>query len=361
MTGMSLLPQRLKDRVRILASTNRFVATGVATVLGLGGLARGRRGSIEHLKSTFSMVTQSTTVLGRPLNVTIEPTNRCNLECPVCETGAGVLGRANGSMSLDDFRRILDDVGAHTNTLMFYFMGEPMLNRHAYDMIRLAKSRGIPFVETCTNGDFVNAEKLVESGLDRVSFQIGGMTQETHETYRVNGRLDRVMKNLQDTIRVRRERGSSLQIEAGFILMKHNEHEVDDFKRTMAELGVDRTVVIDACVRTMEQGRAFLPSDQSHWIYDPLAFSRGELKPRALPNNSCPWLYYSLAIHVNGDVVPCCRDPKGLEVVGNIFDEPFDSIWNGPKFRDFRRRVQTEQASIEICRLCSAYPPSVIH
>jgi hypothetical protein len=36
-----------------------------------------------------------------------------------------------------------------------------------------------------------------------------------------------------------------------------------------------------------------------------------------VPDNACPWIYYSLAIHVNGDVVPCCRDPKGEEVMGN--------------------------------------------
>lgn len=352
---------RLKDRIRVLASTNRFVAAGVAAGLGLGGVVKGRRGSVEHLKSTLSLALNSTTVLGRPLNVTIEPTNLCNLECPVCETGAGVLGRSNGSMSMADYTTILDKVGFHTNTLMFYFMGEPMLNRNAYAMIRLAKDRGIPFVETCTNGDFVNAEKLIESGLDRISFQIGGLTQETHEIYRINGRLDRVMKNLEETVALRRAKGSSLKIDVGFIVMKHNEHEVAEFHRTMAALGVDRAVVIDPCVRTVEQGKAMLPSDKKHWIYDPIAFDGGQLRPRALPNNTCPWLYYSLAVHVNGDVVPCCRDPKGVEVVGNILREDFDSIWNGPKFQDFRRRVRQDQGAIEICRLCSAYPPSLIN
>ena len=42
---------------------------------------------------------------------------------------------------------------------MFYFMGEPFLNRHAYDMIRYARNRSI-YVETCTNGDFVDTKKM---------------------------------------------------------------------------------------------------------------------------------------------------------------------------------------------------------
>jgi MoaA/NifB/PqqE/SkfB family radical SAM enzyme len=58
---------------------------------------------------------------------------------------------------------------------MFYFMGEPFLNKQAYEMIRYAKETGIPFITTCTNGDPVQPEKLIEYGLDEVNFQIGGM------------------------------------------------------------------------------------------------------------------------------------------------------------------------------------------
>jgi len=290
------------------------------------------------------------------MSITIEPSNACNLDCPVCETGAGILGRETGHMSLPRFQHIIDDVSAHTNTLVFYFMGEPFLNKQAYNMIKYAKDAGIPFVETCTNGDFVDPKKLVGCGLNRVSFQIGGLSQETHQVYRVNGQLDRVMRNLKETIRIRNERHAALQIEVGLILMKHNEHELGRFETEMLALGADRTVVIDPCVRTIDQGKQFLPTDRKHWAYDEPAFNSGILRPKVLPDNVCPWIYYSLAIHVSGNVVPCCRDPRGTEVMGNIFTQSLEDIWNGPKFRNLRERVSTDQGSVEICRLCSAYP-----
>lgn len=353
--------QQLKDRIRILASTNRHFAVATGVAFGAYGMLRGRRGSRDHLKSTLSLARRSTMVSGRPMNVTIEQTNVCNLDCPVCETGAGILGRTKGHMSPENFKKIIDEIGAHTNTLMFYFMGEPFLNKHSYDMIRYAKTAGIPFVETCTNGDFVDPARLVASGLDKVSFQIGGMTQETHETYRVKGKLDRVMANLTETIRQKEIQKSRLQIDVGLIVMKHNEHELDLFKRTIMAMGADRALIVDPCVRTIEQGKALLPVNTLHWIYDRAAFDRGVLKPKDLPDNSCPWIYYSLAIHVNGDVVPCCRDPKGQEVMGNILRESLDDIWNGPRYRDFRARVQSDQGSVGICKLCSSYPVSRIH
>jgi radical SAM protein with 4Fe4S-binding SPASM domain len=351
---------RLKQRLVVLASTRRLWAAAVGLSLGIVGALRGRRGSWDHLKSTLSLARGSTVVAGRPMNVTIEPTNACNLGCPVCETGDGTLGRETGHMAFDDFRTIVDKIAAHTNTLMFYFMGEPFLNKRAYAMIRYAKDAGIPFIDTCTNGDFVDPAQIVACGLDRVSFQIGGMTQETHEVYRVRSRLDRVLRNLEETLALRRERGSPLRVESGFILMKHNEHEVDLFRRRMEELGIDRASVIDPVVRTVDQGKAYLPTDRERWLYDETAFANGLLRPKILPENVCPWIHYSMAIHVNGNVVPCCRDPRGAEVMGNLVAQGLEEIWNGSAYRDLRARIQRDQGSVEICRLCSSYPVSVI-
>ncbi|WP_416897833.1 MAG: radical SAM/SPASM domain-containing protein [Minwuia sp.] len=282
----------------------------------------------------------------------------CNLACPVCETGDGTLGRKDGHLSFDDFKTMIDKIADHTNTLMYYFMGEPFLNKESYRQIRYAKDKGIPWVTTCSNGDAVNPKKLIESGIDEIAFQIGGMSNETHATYRINSKFDRVLKKMEETVALRREMKSPLRIVCGFILMKHNEHEVDTFKKKMAELGIDEAQIIDPCVRTIEQGHKYLPTDRKHWIYEEDAFERGELVPKYLAENSCPWIYYSMSVHVNGDVVPCCRDPKGEEIVGNLIEQDLDEIWNGQKMQDFRARVMNDQGNVGICRLCSSYPAS---
>jgi radical SAM protein with 4Fe4S-binding SPASM domain len=327
---------------------------------GIVGLVKGRRGAKAHILSTLSFLQGSAYIMGRPINITIEPTNVCNLKCPVCETGAGILQRRRQFMSLKEFQIIIDRIAPHTNTLLFYFMGEPFMNKHAYAMIRYAKSKGIPFITTCTNGDVVNPERLVNSGIDEVSFQIGGITQETHEKYRVGSKLDRVLANLKQTISLRERGGLNLRVVCGLILMKHNEQEIDRFKSLMSQFGVDEALIVDPCVRTLEQGKELLPSDEKHWFYDPEAFRQGHLRPRKVPNNGCPWIYYSMAILVNGDVVPCCRDATGEFVMGNILHQSLEQIWNGKKFRDFRARLNQNQGNISICRLCSGYGVSAL-
>ena len=296
-----------------------------------------------------------------PVHVTIEPTNACDMKCPVCETGEGTIERRTGRITTENFKRVVDQIAFHTNTVFFYFMGEPFLYDESYEMIAYARAKGI-YVDTCTNGHFVDAGRLVESGINEVSFQIGGITQQTHEVYRVRGDLRRSLDNLRAVLAERERRGADHpRVILGFIVMKHNEHEVDDFRAAARELGVDEARVIDPCVRDMDQARQFLPRDQRYWFYDPAAFNRGVLRPKLVPNNACWWIWHSTLITWNGDVVPCCRDPHGRNVMGNVFREDLRSIWNGPKYRAFRRRILTEQGKIDICRLCSSYGVPHLH
>ena len=57
----------------------------------------------------------------------------------------------------------------------------------------------------------------------------------------------------------------------------------------------------------------------------------------------------------SGEVVPCCRDAQGEMVMGNIFQEDISRIWNGPRYRSFRKKLLKQPAEIGICHLCSGY------
>ncbi len=290
-----------------------------------------------------------------PVHISIEPTNVCNLRCPVCETGNGSMERGKGLLDKAKFEKLIDQVAPHTSVLMYYFMGEPFLNKHAYENIRYAREAGL-YVETCTNGDFVDAKNIIYSDLNEISFQIGGMTQETHEIYRVRSNLEKVLRNLTALIEERKKHpDSALQINVGFIVMSHNEHEVPEFLHWASELGIDQANVIDPCVRNVLEGHAMLPKDKRYWFYDEEAFERGVLRPKHVPDNECTWIWNSIMINWDGSVVPCCRDPNGHHVLGNVFETPLKKIWNGKPARDFRKRIVTNQGGVNICALCSGY------
>jgi len=338
----------------------RPAAALYGTWLSCKYLIQRRRGSLNYLKCLFSAIFKTEKSLGHPVLLTVEPTNVCDQRCLICETGQGQLGRASRMMTFDEFRNILDQFDDDLRILYFYFMGESFLNRDAYRMIRYAADRGL-FVSACTNGNCVDPEQLVRSGIADIQFQIAGTTQETHATYRVGGDLNAAISNLRETIRLRNELGDAvarpypMRVGFGLILMKHNEHQIDDFERLAVTCGVDGYQAIDPCVRTVEQGRVMLPTDKRHWIYDPAAFESGKLVPRVRPRNYCEWIYSTMTVQANGDVVPCCRDPKGCWPLGNVFKDNAYSIWNGEKYRQMRRQVATAQRGLWLCSLCEGY------
>jgi radical SAM protein with 4Fe4S-binding SPASM domain len=352
---------KIKDIICAWPLIYRYARNIIGLIKGCTAILKGRRGAKDHLKSTISLILRSPVITGRPINITIEPTNVCNLKCPVCETGTGELQRDKRHLSFEDFKTIIDKIVSHTNTIMYYFMGEPFLNKGWVAQVSYAKKKGIPFVTTCTNGDFACPDDILASGIDLVSFQLGGMSQETHQIYRIGSDISRVMSNLEETIKLRNKKGLKKPvIEVGFILMKHNEHEVSTFKDYCGSIGANCFNLIDPCVRTIEQGRRFLPGDRNNWIYDPEAFDNGVLKRRYTPQNDCPWIYYSMTVLSNGDVVPCCHDPRGKFVMGNLLKDDLEAIWNGDKFTSFRAAIVKSQQDIPICRLCSGYGVSKI-
>jgi radical SAM protein with 4Fe4S-binding SPASM domain len=328
-------------------------------------LRRRPRGWWDFLLSSASAALRRPRAWGNPVSITFEPANFCNLRCPVCETGSGDLGRDQAAMSYEDFVTVMDKVGPGANHLMFYFMGEPFLNKDAYRMIRYARDMGL-YVTTCTNGEPIDPEALYDSGINHVSFQLGGTTQETHEIYRVRGNLSKELQVLREYLQVIRNKGrkpGEHEVELGFIVMKHNEHQIEDFHKLATDLGVDKAAVISPTVRTPEQGDQFLPEADEHWIFDRVVFdNEHRLAPiRNFADNQCPWIYYAITIQANGDVVACCRDPRGKHVMGNLLKQSLADVWNGARFQAFRRAVRKAQSKVAICSLCSIYGPPAMY
>jgi radical SAM protein with 4Fe4S-binding SPASM domain len=313
------------------------------------------KGFNDYCLGLISAIIRSKKVLGFPVHITIEPINQCNLHCPICETGSGMLKRSKGRMSFNNFKLIIDKIKVHTNSIFFYYMGEPFLNDDAYKMIRYAKDNGL-YVTSCTNGHFIDTVKLIDSGIDEISFQIGGVRQESHENYRVGSDLGGIIKNIEQLVK---QRGISNKfypkIILGLIVMKQNESEIEKFYELAGTLGVDEARLLQPCVRTWEQGRQFLPKDEKFWDYDREAFDKGILRPRKNLENRCNWIYISTVILNNGDIVPCCRDVEGNFTMGNIFKDDLKTIWNGEKYRGFRKMIAFNKSDVSICKSCSGF------
>ena len=165
-------------------------------------------------------------VKGYPVRLVIEPTNICNLSCPLCPAGLDNKAHERGMMKLEEFKKIIDEVGDYLYEIDLYNFGESLLNPEVYDMIKYASDHNIK-TNLSTNLNVVNVEKLVNSGLSKLIVSADGASHQTYKQYRVYGNYNRVMKNMEAVIAKKEElRKKYPKIVWQFIVMKHNEHEI---------------------------------------------------------------------------------------------------------------------------------------
>ena len=135
--------KQVRNLVRAIVPWNRpyeVIEIMVATCLNAK-----KKGYGQFLRSSLSAIEHSDGVMGLPVHVTVEPISFCNLECPVCETGAGIIKRQQGTMSMDLYARVITEVGKYANIIFLYWMGEPFLNKNIYKKESLCLKSGKEF------------------------------------------------------------------------------------------------------------------------------------------------------------------------------------------------------------------------
>ena len=97
-----------------------------------------------------------------PLEVRVENTNHCNASCVICPREK--MTRPKGFMSIDLFRRIVDEcTNHHIKEMHLQGFGEPFLDKDIFDRIRYAKERNIGRTFLVTNGSLLQKIRVKKS------------------------------------------------------------------------------------------------------------------------------------------------------------------------------------------------------
>jgi radical SAM protein with 4Fe4S-binding SPASM domain len=292
-------------------------------------------------------------VHGLPPLMHIDPVNYCNLHCPLCPTGRGVLGRERGRMSLDLFRDLVDEIADRIYFLNLYNWGEPLLHPQIFDMVAYATGKGLS-VRISSNLNRVTpgqARLMVESGLEELLVDFDGATQETYEKYRVGGSLAAVVENIRRIVDVKRRfRTPFPLITARALVMRHNQSEIPAIADLAWSLGVDRFETAPIYVNL---GRA---DDVEEWLPEARQCvpSQRPVSPR-----KCDQLWLDLTISWDGGVFPCCWFHEQEYDFGNVNEGDGPTvIWNNANFAQSRCFVagKTKSLPSTICARCKGYP-----
>ena len=291
---------------------------------------------------------------GFPISIAIEPTTSCNLRCPECPSGLRSFTRPTGMLRQPLFEKIIDELSPTLSYLIFYFQGEPYLHPRLLEMIKYAASKKI-YTATSTNAHYLSdeaARETVASGLDRLIISIDGTDQPTYASYRVGGQLDKVIEGTRNIIKWKKALNSSTpHVIFQFLVVRHNESQIQAVRQLARELGVDEVALKTAQIYDYKNGSDLIPTNNKYSRYKKLKDGSYAIKNKLL--NHCWKMWHSCVITWDGKVVPCCFDKDAHFVLGDLNNRSFAAIWKDQPYSLFRKSLLRSRKEITICQNCT--------
>ena len=311
-----------------------------------------------------------------PPLVTISLTLRCNYSCIMCQKSSVHDNPYKHPESFDyDILASFLKENAGYLSLVRLHGGEPLFYKEIPRLLDLLVELKIPY-SIISNGYLLKPEiskKLVNNCLG-LSLSIDAVDPEIYGFMRRGGDIETVTSNIVHLNKLKREAGSRTPIlNLTMAAFSFNMPELPRLVRFCHENGIPSLSATEGWfydtpyVREehliknhTEPARKYIPEAQQ------LASELGIILRLRFPSlnsqkdvsmkrvgkkeklKSCLNLYVSSFIHPNLDVIVCC-DAK--ETFGNLKNNSFREIWNGPKYIDARKKLRNNEvpASCEGC------------
>jgi len=287
-----------------------------------------------------------------PTDIMVEPTNICNLKCQLCPHK--LMKRKKGSMTFEQFKKFIDSAGVSFKHITFGMMGDPLLNKDIFKMIKYVSERGVK-TNMPTNGTFLDRfdmDEIFNSGLTHMNIALDGVTKESYLKYRVGGDYERLLKGVKRLCKAKRKTGAKTpKINLQFLVMKHNEHEMVEMER----LARDVIKPDSLNFKTMALWTGMTHKDRAKtakkWLPKKWGLTRFDNSHKTVGSPKiCPFTFDNTVILWNGDVAVCCLDYDGSYVLGNVFEKPFKDIFRSKKYMRIRKKILKKE--LPICRDC---------
>ncbi|MCU0867451.1 MAG: SPASM domain-containing protein [Planctomycetes bacterium] len=325
----------------------------------------------------------------RPAWLEFAPNNVCNLRCIMCQQADGLPVEV---MKKEDAVKLLDDLLPSTSLWTPSALSEPMLANIKL-VVEKCRQHEV-YLNMYSNCTLLDGPKFADMAdrIHKLWISFDSNRKDVLEMLRAGADFEQVVANIRGILKVAAERQIPVGVVA--VLVKDNcesMHELVDF---LADLGAveahaDLRVqpMLDNAVRCRDQNvfAAFSPGhiqacmdrageranargmnfhvdfddpyrravvNQAPFVRtipaDVLSIMVDEVKERY--PHFCSMATNYVKIEPNGKVFPCCRGPRELEM-GNVNEQSIEQIWNGPKYREFRRRMQARDYH-EVCKGC---------
>lgn len=286
-----------------------------------------------------------------------EITRNCNLSCIHCRASA-TNEPYTGELDTNACLKLLDQIAAVGEPIVILTGGEPLLRSDIFEVASYGTSLGLRMV-MAPNGTLLTetmAQKMAESGIQRISISLDGAVKENHDRFRgVDGAFEGALRGIENA------KKAGIEFQINTTITKANLEEIPKIQELAVALGA----VAHHIFLLVPTGRGKYLIDQEisaeqyedtlNWFYD-----QRDKTPLQLKATCAPHYYRILRQRAKEDGKKVTFESHGLDAVtrgclggtgfcfishqgvvqpcgflnlncGDITKTPFDQIWHGSK------------------------------
>jgi len=305
-----------------------------------------------------------------PIQLDFELNYSCNFSCPMCTWNAESTAKFGKDkwFPFEVWKEVIDEsIPKGLKAIRLNHINEPLIRQDITKFIKYAREAGILDIYFSTNGSLLSekmSRNLIESGLMRLQISLDAATEDTYKKIRIGGDFNKIMDNIDNFLRIRKELNSNLPtLRVNFVKTELNISELDMFKE-------------------MWEGKAdFIGIQNLLGVVESFDKSKKENYIPLKDDFKCSQPFQHLTLRSNGHILPCCsffgpdipvaklkHNIEGVEMQGddgilvsaetkktaaNLIVQNIQEAWQGEKMKFFREiHKKGEFWKNTVCKKC---------
>ncbi len=267
----------------------------------------------------------------------IEPASICNYRCTFCFQSDQKFSRKfsgfMGTMTMDRFKKIIDQIESHIEFVTLASRGEPLLAEDFISMIEYTKGKFLN-LKINTNASILtekNVHAILSSGVQTLIISADAAEEQLYSELRVHGNLKKILRNVEmfNDIREKQYPDAKIITRVSGVMIDPEKQNIDSMINLWSSL-VDQV--------------SFVKCSPWKKIY------------QADPNNisiPCSDLWRRMFVWYDGTLNPCDSDYKSTLKIGSIDEKGIPELWRSKQYQYLRsQHLNAKRSKLNLCRRC---------
>jgi radical SAM protein with 4Fe4S-binding SPASM domain len=301
-----------------------------------------------------------------PIRATIQTTEKCNLNCKMCQIHGKTTNRKLLSMSKENLDFSIKKLFPYLIEFHPTNIGEPLIYEWFDYLCKKTFEYGVLF-DITTNGMLLTEDKIknILPTLLDIKISFDGIKKETFENIRINSVFDIVLRNIDNLLKIKSSITNKATVTLQMTLLKSNYLELPDIIYFAHKKGIDRVKAFHVFSYFDEiNNLSLIPvldkfeeirlqsiklAEELNVLLEISEPQTTNNKDMELISQKCRLLWTECWIDVDGKVLPCHSHQN--KEYGHISNVDFMQNWNS-EFYQTLRDFQNKKNPIDICENC---------